>query len=265
MTNTHPQRPTLAVALIVKNEAENLAACLASVADWVDEIVVLDSGSTDATVSIAESLNARVFINADWPGFGKQRQLAQSHVQADWVLWLDADERVTPELRDEILAVLQNPPADTVFAMPRLSWAFGRFIRHSGWYPDYVLRLYPTQLTQYDDSLVHEKVLLPKQTRLQKLKGDLTHYPYRDIQHYLIKVSGYTASWARQQHEKGKTVSIFQAITHALACFIRMYVIKAGFLDGTQGLILAMVGAYTTFIKYADLWVRTNTHKSSNK
>ena len=214
MTNTHPQRPTLAVALIVKNEADNLAACLASVADWVDEIVVLDSGSTDATVSIAESLNARVFINADWPGFGKQRQLAQSHVQADWVLWLDADERVTPELRDEILAVLQNPPADTVFAMPRLSWAFGRFIRHSGWYPDYVLRLYPTQLTQYDDSLVHEKVLLPPNSKIQTLKTNLLHYTYRDMPQYLAKMSQYSNLWAEQKRMKVKAVlSVKQLLT----------------------------------------------------
>lgn len=262
---TNKQRPTLAVAMIVKNEAENLQECLASVSGWVDEIVVLDSGSSDKTVAIAASFHARVFVNAEWPGFGKQRQLAQSYIQSDWVFWLDADERVSAELRDEILAVLQNPPVDTVFAMPRLSWAFGRFIRHSGWYPDYVLRLYPTQLTSYDESLVHEKVVIPTGTTVQRLKGDLIHYPYRDIQHYLIKVSGYTASWAQQQHEKGKTVSILQAITHGLACFIRMYVIKVGFLDGTQGLILATVGAYTTFMKYADLWVRTNTQKSDNE
>ena len=260
MTNTHPQRPTLAVALIVKNEAENLAACLASVADWVDEIVVLDSGSTDATVSIAESLNARVFINADWPGFGKQRQLAQSYVQADWVLWLDADERVTPELRDEILAVLQNPPADTVFAMPRLSWAFGRFIRHSGWYPDYVLRLYPTQLTQYDDSLVHEKVLLPPNSKIQTLKTNLLHYTYRDMPQYLAKMSQYSNLWAEQKSREGKSSSIGQAITHGIGCFLRMYIIRRGLLDGVQGFLIAVTNAYFTFAKYADLWVKRNNN-----
>lgn len=259
-----PHRPSLAVAMIVKNEAENLQECLASVSGWVDEIVVLDSGSSDNTLEIAKTFNAHVFVNAEWPGFGKQRQLAQRYVQSDWVLWLDADERVSPALRDEILVVLQQAPENTVFAIPRLSWAFGRFIRHSGWYPDYVLRLYPTQLTSYDESLVHEKVVIPPNTNTQRLKGNLTHYPYRDIQHYLIKVSGYTASWARQQHEKGKVVNILQAITHGLTCFVRMYVIKAGFLDGTQGLILAMVGAYTTFIKYADLWTLTNENKNTS-
>jgi (heptosyl)LPS beta-1,4-glucosyltransferase len=252
-------KTTLAVALIVKNEAQNLRQCLASVAGWVDEIVVLDSGSADDTLEIAKAFNANIVVNSDWPGFGCQRQLAQTHVTADWVLWLDADEQVTPELRDEIRALLNNPPTNTLFAMPRLSWAFGRFIRHSGWYPGYVVRLYPTALTTYDAALVHEKVLVPEQANVHRLKGDLIHYPYRDIQHYLVKVSGYTASWAQQQYKRGKKTSIMGGILHAMACFIRMYIFKAGFMDGTQGFILAMVGAYTTFIKYADLWILNNT------
>ncbi|MBU0655719.1 MAG: glycosyltransferase family 2 protein [Gammaproteobacteria bacterium] len=258
-------KPTLAAALIVKNEAENLRQCLETVAGWVDEIVIMDSGSSDDTLAIAQSFGAKIFTNTDWPGFGKQRQLTQNHVQSDWILWLDADERVTPALRDEIQGMLRDPPADTVFAMPRLSWAFGRFIRHSGWYPGYVMRFYPTHLTTYDNSLVHEKVIVPPQTKVQYLRSDLIHYPYRDIQHYLVKVSGYTASWAQQQKEKGKKVGIFQGISHAIACFIRMYIFKAGFLDGVQGLILAMVGAYTTFIKYADLWVLTHAKHPEGK
>ena len=139
-------RPTLAAVLIVKNEADNLADCFATL-DWVDEIVVLDSGSTDATQAVAEAAGARFFVNSDWPGFGKQRQIAQSHVQSDWVLWVDADERLTPELRTSIEAVLAKPKANTVYSIPRLSWVFGRFIRHCGWYPDRVLRLYPKALT----------------------------------------------------------------------------------------------------------------------
>lgn len=255
-------KPTLAAALIVKNEAENLRQCLETVAGWVDEIVIMDSGSSDDTLAIAQSFGAKIFTNTDWPGFGKQRQLTQNHVQSDWILWLDADERVTPTLRDEILGMLRDPPAATVFAMPRLSWAFGRFIRHSGWYPGYVVRLYPTHLTGYDAALVHEKVLVPEGGEVQRLKGDLLHYPYRDIQHYLVKVSGYTASWAKQQQTRGKTTTLFKGIGHALACFIRMYFLKAGFMDGAQGFILAVIGAYTTFIKYADLWILTRTAKA---
>ncbi|MDX1267263.1 MAG: glycosyltransferase family 2 protein [Oceanisphaera sp.] len=251
-------RPTLAAVLIVKNEADNLAACLATL-DWVDEIVVLDSGSTDATREVAQAAGARFFVNADWPGFGRQRQLAQAHVQSDWVLWIDADERVTPELRTSIQAVLANPAGDTVYSIPRLSWVFGRFIRHCGWYPDRVLRLYPKALTGYNDALVHEKVELGSNIKTAKLGGDLLHYTYRDLQHYLVKSAGYAAAWAEQREKRGKKGSLTQGILHGVGCFLKMYLLKAGFLDGKQGLLLSLLSAHSTFVKYADLWIRTDT------
>lgn len=184
--NKMSSRPTLAAVLIVKNEAENLAECLATL-DWVDEIVVLDSGSTDNTQEIAQAAKANFYVNATWPGFGKQRQLAQSYVKSDWILWVDADERVTPELRSSIKKVLANPADTTVYAIPRLSWVFGRYIRHCGWYPDRVLRLYPTQLTGYNDALVHEKVITGGNIKTQNLSGDLLHFTYKDLEHYLVK------------------------------------------------------------------------------
>lgn len=164
------RRVTLAVALIVKNEAQNLAACLDSVAGWVDEIVILDSGSTDATEQIARRYTQAFYTSSDWPGFGPQRQRAQTHVTADWILWLDADERVTPELRASIQAVLQNPPDNTIYQVARLSWAFGQFIRHCGWYPGHVERLHPRGLTQYDNALVHESLVLPPAPGLQRCR-----------------------------------------------------------------------------------------------
>ncbi len=251
-------RPTLAAVLIVKNEAENLADCLATL-DWVDEIVVLDSGSTDTSREVAEAAGARFFVNADWPGFGRQRQLAQSHVQSDWVLWVDADERVTPELRSSIEAVLATPATNTVYSIPRLSWVFGRFIRHCGWYPDRVLRLYPRALTGYNDALVHEKVELGPGIKTAKLKGDLLHYTYRDLEHYLVKSAGYAAAWAQQRQQRGKRGSLGQGLLHGVGCFMKMYLLKAGFLDGKQGLLLSLLSAHSTFVKYADLWIRTDT------
>lgn len=252
-------RPTLAAVLIVKNEAENLADCLATL-DWVDEIVVLDSGSTDDTQAVAEAAGARFFINSEWPGFGKQRQIAQSHVQSEWVLWIDADERVTPELKTSIEAALTKPKANTVYSIPRLSWVFGRFIRHCGWYPDRVLRLYPKALTAYNDALVHEKVHLNKGVKVKKLQGDLLHYTYRDLEHYLVKSAGYARAWAEQRQLRGKQATISQGIFHGLGCFIKMYVLKAGFLDGKQGFLLSVLSAHSTFVKYADLWIKTHTH-----
>ena len=168
--------PTLSVAMIVKNEAQDLAACLDTVKGWVDEIVILDSGSTDETAQIAEQYDAKFYVNADWQGFGKQRQLAQQYVTSDYVLWLDADERVTPELKHSILQAVKNDEQNTVYKIGRLSEVFGRQIRHSGWYPDYVVRLYRTTFAKYGDELVHEKVHFPKEANVKKLTGDLLQY-----------------------------------------------------------------------------------------
>ncbi|ENM5759548.1 glycosyltransferase family 2 protein [Vibrio mimicus] len=251
-------KPTLAVALIVKNEARHLDECLQTVHDWVDEIVVLDSGSSDETELVARRYTEKFYVNAQWPGFGPQRQLAQSYVQSDYVLWLDADERVTPELKQSILqAVAANKP-DTLYQFARLSWVFGRFIRHSGWYPDRVLRLYPTQLTRYNDALVHEKVHVEPSMKVETLAGDAIHYTYNDVHHYLVKSAGYAKAWADQRQAKGKKASLSQGIVHALGCFLKMYLLKRGFLDGKQGFLIALLSAHSTFVKYADLWARDN-------
>ncbi|KNA52591.1 lipopolysaccharide biosynthesis glycosyltransferase [Vibrio cholerae AM-19226] len=251
-------KPTLAVALIVKNEARHLDECLQTVHDWVNEIVVLDSGSHDETEQVARRYTEKFYVNAKWPGFGPQRQLAQSYVQSDYVLWLDADERVTPELKQSILqAVAANKP-DTLYQFARLSWVFGRFIRHSGWYPDRVLRLYPTQLTRYNDALVHEKVHVEPRMKVETLAGDAIHYTYNDVHHYLVKSAGYAKAWADQRQAKGKKASLSQGIVHAVGCFLKMYLLKRGFLDGKQGFLIALLSAHSTFVKYADLWARDN-------
>lgn len=249
--------PTLSVAMIVKNEAHHLAQCLDTVTAWVDEIVILDSGSTDATQQIAEQYGAKFYQNTDWPGFGKQRQLAQQYVTSDYVLWLDADERVTPELRQSIQAAIAQDAPNTAYKIPRLSEIFGHKIRHSGWYPDYVIRLYRKDFAHYGDQLVHEKVELPANANIQNLQGDLLHYTYQNIHHYLVKSAGYAKAWADQREKAGKKATLWQGISHAVGCFVKMYVIRLGFLDGKAGLLLAILSAHSTFVKYADLWVRT--------
>ena len=256
--------PTLAVALIVKNEAQHLQACLETVADWVDEIVILDSGSSDNTEQIARRFTDKFFVNRDWQGFGAQRRLAQQYVTADYILWLDADERITPELKHSIQQAVQTNEGQTLYSICRLSWVFGRYIRHCGWYPDRVVRLYPTALTQYDEALVHEKVTIQPGMQVKPLHGDAIHYTYNDIHHYLVKSAGYAKAWAEQRQKRGKKSSISQGILHALGCFLKMYVIKAGFLDGKQGFLLSLLSAHSTFVKYADLWVRTQTEPSKD-
>ncbi|MDP8079625.1 glycosyltransferase family 2 protein [Phocoenobacter skyensis] len=248
--------PTISVAMIVKNEQQDLAQCLDTVKDWVDEIIILDSGSTDNTAQIASDYGAKFYTNTDWQGFGKQRQIAQKYVTSDYVFWIDADEQVTPELKQSIIQAVKDDKPNTVYKIGRLSEVFGREIRHSGWYPDYVVRLYKTDFAQYGDELVHEKVHYPENTTIIKLKGDLLHYTYKNINHYLVKSASYAKAWADQREQSGKKASLFQAITHSLGSFIKMYLLRGGFLDGKQGFALAILSSISVFSKYADLWAR---------
>ena len=254
---------SLSVALIVKNEENNLAECLDTI-KWADEIVILDAGSDDQTIEIAKKYTDKIFINADWQGYGVQRQRLQEFTSSDWILMLDADERVTPELAQEIKNILHKNQQDTAYELPRLSWCFGDFIRYSGWYPDYVTRLYAKDKAKYNASLVHEKLEYDKSIKIEKLKGDLLHYTYRDLEHYLVKSAGYASAWAEQRQLKGKSSSLLQGILHGLSCFLKMYVFRLGFLDGKQGLLLALLSGHSTFAKYADLWVRQQKNKSGS-
>lgn len=252
-------RKTISAILIVQDEQDNLESCLSSLA-WVDEIIIVDSGSTDQTESIAKNFTSHFYVHDDWQGFGKQKQRAQSYATCDWILAIDADERVTPELRASIEAVLERPEEKTLYQLKRLPWVFGRFLYHSGWY-DRVIRLYPRTKTQYDDALVHEKIQNPDNWKIDTLEGDLLHYTYKDLQHYLVKSAGYAKAWADGRQARGKRASILQGFGHALGCFLKMYVLKRGFLDGKQGFLIAVLSSHSTFVKYADLWIR-NAEKS---
>ncbi|GLQ74618.1 glycosyltransferase family 2 protein [Vibrio penaeicida] len=249
-------RATIAAVIITKNEEDSLKDCLESLT-WVDEIVIVDSGSTDKTEAIAKQYTGKFFINSDWPGFGKQKQLAQSYTECDWILAVDADERIDETLKSNILDMLENVPDNTVFNLNELTWVFGRFLKHSGWYYRHV-RLYPNKLTTYNDNLVHESVVIPDGCKVAELDGDILHYSYKNLNHYLVKSAGYGKAWADQRQAKGKKASLSQGVVHALACFMKMYVLKRGFLDGKQGFLIALLSAHSTFIKYADLWARDN-------
>ncbi|MDR9437530.1 MAG: glycosyltransferase family 2 protein [Thiohalophilus sp.] len=248
-------KPALSVVLIVMNEEDALRECLETVS-WADEIVIIDSGSRDRTREIAAEYTDKVYVEDDWQGFGVQRQRAQQYVTGDWILMLDADERITEPLAQQIRQAVEMDDRQAVYFVPRLSWVFGRFIRHSGWYPDYVARLYPREQAGYNDNRVHEKLVYPDSMKEKKLAGDLLHYTYRDLEHYLVKSAHYAAAWAQQRQERGKRSSLLQGMLHGLGCFIKMYLVRAGFLDGKQGFLLAVLSAHSTFAKYADLWIR---------
>ncbi|WP_447884148.1 glycosyltransferase family 2 protein [Serratia fonticola] len=245
-------RNSLSVVMIAKNEAELLSECLQSVA-WADEIIVLDSGSSDGSVALAESLGAKVFTHTDWQGFGKQRQKAQSYATQDYVLMIDADERVTPELRHSIEQVLANADDNVVYSLGRRNLFLGRFMRHSGWYPDRVNRLYANQRYRYNDDLVHES-LNTGGAKVVPLQGDLLHLTCRDFFTFQRKQLHYAEQWAIQRHQAGKRCGYLSILTHTLGAFCKTWLLRAGFLDGKQGLLLAVVNAQYTFNKYAALW-----------
>ncbi|MFT2798074.1 glycosyltransferase family 2 protein [Serratia sp. JSRIV001] len=245
-------RNSLSVVMIAKNEVELLSECLQSVA-WADEIIVLDSGSTDGSVALAESLGAKVFTHTDWQGFGKQRQKAQSYATQDYVLMIDADERVTPELRHSIEQVLANADDSVVYSLGRRNLFLGRFMRHSGWYPDRVNRLYANQRYRYNDDLVHES-LNTGGAKVVPLQGDLLHLTCRDFFAFQRKQLHYAEQWAIQRHQAGKRCGYLSILTHTLGAFCKTWLLRAGFLDGKQGLLLAVVNAQYTFNKYAALW-----------
>jgi len=254
---------SLSVVMIVKNEADNLKECLPLLA-WADEIVIYDSGSGDETATIARQFTDRVFVDEDWQGFGEHRRRAQAKASSDWILMIDADERVTPELSDQIRNIVKQNQQHCVYALPRLSWCFGRFIRHSGWYPDYVVRLYPRLKAEYGHEKVHERVHYPADMQLQKLSADLIHFTYNDLEHYLVKSARYAAIWADVRAERGTRSSLSRAVLHGMACFIKMYILRLGMLDGRQGLLLALLSAHSTFAKYADLWIRYQPQRASS-
>lgn len=249
---------TLSAVLIVRNEASILAECLAAL-DWVDEIVVLDSGSEDDSVAIAKQYTDKVFVDTEWQGFGVQRQRAQRYASGDWVFMIDADERVTPELKAEIRRVVEQDNQNQVYLIPILPWCFGRFIRHSGWYPEHKIRLYPCAKARYGDDRVHEKLVIDAGMQNVYLNGDLLHFTYRNMEHYLVKSARYANEWALARQQVGRSASLLQGITHGIGCFIKMYLLKRGFLDGPQGFLLAVLSAHSTFVKYADLWSRSQS------
>jgi (heptosyl)LPS beta-1,4-glucosyltransferase len=185
-----------------------------------------------------------------------QRQRAQANASGDWILMVDADEHVTEELRQEIQQVVRANDQTKVYEVPRLPWCFGGFIRHSGWYPAYKVRLYPKAVAGFDDQRVHEKLVYHKTVKVERLTGDLLHYTYWNLNQYLAKSTKYATEWAEQRQRAGKQVSLLSGISHGVYCFLRMYVFRAGFLDGKRGFLLACLSAFSTFAKYADLWVR---------
>lgn len=243
----------LSVIVITKDEEANIAECLASAA-FAAERIVVDSGSRDRTTQLAAQAGARVVQTADWPGFGAQKNRALDLATQPWVLSLDADERVTPELRDEILALLRGEgAAHDAFSMPRRSSFCGQYMAHSGWYPDRVVRLFRRGTARFSDDLVHERLVTPGTPG--RLRGDLLHATYPDLESMLEKLNRYSSASAESMFRQGQRSSLAGALLRCWWAFVRTYVLRSGWRDGRMGLVLAVSIAEGTYYKYLKLWL----------
>lgn len=247
----------LSVIIICKNEENRIRRCLESVR-WVDEIVVVDSGSNDKTLEIVAEYTDKIFINTDWQGFGPQKKLAESKAENDWVLAIDSDEVVSEKLRDEIVSVIKKADDNNVYRLNRLTNFCNKFIRHSGWYPDRIVRLYNKKYYHYNDAFVHEAVSC-KGARVIDLKGDLLHYQLDSLEDYIDKRNRYAKAWAESQFSKGRKTNVVEILVRCFFAFFRHYILRLGLLDGYHGLLIATIQMQYTFNKYSFLKFKNNT------
>ncbi|MCW3480949.1 glycosyltransferase family 2 protein [Neisseriaceae bacterium JH1-16] len=244
------KRASISVIVVAMNEAHDIGDCLRSVRDWVDEMIVFDSGSTDGTQALCRELGAKVF-ETDWPGDGPQKNRALDQATGDWVLCLDADEHVGDKLRGEILQLLANDSEHAAFSTPRRSRFCGKFMAHSGWWPDRIVRLFRRDKGRFTDVRTHTHLKIAGSTG--RFDGPIIHYAVADLHESLAKVNDYSSAGALTMQERGKSASLASAIGHGFWAFFRTYVIKRGFLDGAEGFVLAVSNAEVSYYKYVKL------------
>ena len=240
----------LSVTIITYNEEARIEACLNSI-QWVDEIIILDSGSSDNTVEICERSTPHIFVT-EWPGFGKQKNRAIKKANSDWILSIDADEQISEELKEEIQQAIKDSHING-FYIPRLSYYCGQPMHHSGWWPDYVPRLFRSGKGTFDEAIIHERLHIEGATK--KLQHPIIHHSFPDMESVLKKVNQYSSLNAEKLHSQGRSSSLFKAIGKGLWAFIRTYIIQAGFLDGARGFMLAVSNAEGTYYKYIKLYL----------
>lgn len=243
-----PQRPPLSAVLITRNAASQLPACLDSLA-FCDEIVVVDSGSTDDTVALAKARGARV-IAQDWLGFGPQKQFAVARARHDWVLCVDADERVSDELRASLEAELASPKF-RAYRFARCNRFMGRYLRHGEGYPDWSLRLFDRRHARWSDDAVHEKVITD--AAVGELSGDLLHDSAESLARYLAKQDEYTTLAAKEAIAHGRRATWLRMLLSPLVRFVKFYFVRLGFLDGVPGLVHILIGCRNSHMKYAKM------------
>ena len=260
--------PRIYAVMIAKNEAANIRASLASVA-FAQERIVIEQGSSDDTADLARGSGAVVLQSADWPGFGPQKNRALDLATQEWVLSIDADERVSRRLAQEIATIVNGVPGTLcdAYEIPRLTNFCGRWIRHCGWTPDHVVRLFRRGTARFSDDLVHERVL-PGPAKPGRLKSPLLHHSYPTPADYWRKLEQYSHAWALQKRMQGVRTSMFRAAASGVVAFLRSYLLRLGFLDGAMGFAVCTMQAQAAFGKYFELYClnqedrRMNEHES---
>ena len=248
-TVKHP----LSVIVITRNEERNIAECLESVS-WADEIVVVDAQSSDRTIELARQFTKKIYVNK-WQGYGESKNFALTHVTHEWVLWLDADERVSADLRNEIQHILSA--SGNIFAgyeVARRAYFLGKWIRHCGWYPGYVTRLFQKSAGKFLTSRVHERLEIVGE--IGRLRNDLLHFTDLTLFHYFSKFNRYTSLAADDVIHAGRLFSLYDVLVRPPFLFFKMYIVRRGFLDGIHGLVLSLLSAAYVFVKYAKVWER---------
>ncbi|PHR22747.1 MAG: LPS biosynthesis protein [Hoeflea sp.] len=253
-------KPTISAVIITRNEAEMLPGLLESLT-FCDEIVVVDSHSDDATRDIAASFDAKV-ITRDFNGFGDQKEFARAQAGCDWVLSMDADERVPPSLAEEIVSTLADPAFDA-YQVPRLSYFLGKPFRHSGWWPDAPLRLFRRDAARFNSKLVHEFAETDRPTGT--LSNHMDHFTVRSLEQALAKGQHYSALGAQQLEKTGRRVTLLSPFGHAAGAFVKTYVLKRGFLGGVEGLVNAWIHGQTVFWKYMIVYVNRRAELRSRR
>ncbi|HUR40482.1 MAG TPA: glycosyltransferase family 2 protein [Verrucomicrobiae bacterium] len=249
MTGAEPAAPKISAVLISLDAQAHLRECLAALA-WCDEVIVLDSGSTDATAAICAEFGVRFSTSPDWPGFGPQKNRAVALARNDWIFSIDTDEICTPALCAQLQAAARSA-IQSAYEMPRRSSFCGHFMRHGGWWPDYVTRLFRRGAARFSDSLVHERVIV--EGPIGRLTEPLVHYTYDTMEQALAKAERYASVGAQQAYAAGKRAGPLTPALRGAWTFIRTYVIRLGFLDGQAGLMLARYNAHTTRLRYRKL------------
>lgn len=239
----------LSVVIITYNEEKNIQRCLESVKDIADEIIIVDSYSDDKTVAICEQYNAQITMHA-FNGFGKQKQFANSLATHDMILSMDADEALSEELREAVQNILQSGESD-VYTMNRLTNFCGKWIHHGGWYPDTKIRLFKKNKADWNDLPVHEILEISKDARVTHLKGDLLHYSIESMSYHVAQINTYSSIAAAHLVSKHKVISLLHILFKPLVRFIKIYIIKLGFLDGFYGFVIARNSAFALFLRYA--------------